>query len=197
MSYLAGKIADWLISLRIIQKEDRELYEYAAYSICITMLPLVFGIVIGGIEGNIKGYIFVIIPFLLFRKFSGGYHANHIAICTMESIALLVITVRIASSNIRFSYILVTTIVFMICLIVNSPIDSENRKLDDYEKKTCKHIVWVLCGVLITVGTLLYLLDYKAELKHIMCGVILTAVMQILGILENVRGRIHFLPWKF
>lgn len=189
MSCLACKIADWLINLRIIQKEDRELYEYAAYSICITMFPLVFGIVIGGIEGNIKGYVFVIIPFLLFRKFSGGYHANHIVICLVESIILLVITVRVASSNIRFSYILVTTIVLMICLIVNSPIDSENRRLDDYEKNTCKHIVWVICGILFVIGILLYILDYSSELRYIMCGVILTAVMQIPGIIEKVRGK--------
>ena len=34
------KIADWLIRCQVITEEDRELYEYAIYSIFLTISPL-------------------------------------------------------------------------------------------------------------------------------------------------------------
>lgn len=186
MSFISSRIIEWLINIQVIDREDRELYEYAVYSICITMLPLFLSIAVGALQRNIKGYVLVIIPFLFLRKFSGGYHAKNAFSCLIESIILLTVFAKIADSCINTFSIILASLLSIIVLVINSPIDSENRRLDDYEKNTCRHVVWVICGILFVIDILLYVLDYRSELRYIMCGVILTAVMQIPGIIEKI-----------
>lgn len=40
MEKCTGKIADWLVKYDVIQETDRELYEYAIYSILLTLSPI-------------------------------------------------------------------------------------------------------------------------------------------------------------
>ena len=41
-----------------------------------TIIPLIMVMIIGGILGLMKNGIVMIIPFLVIRKFSGGFHAK-------------------------------------------------------------------------------------------------------------------------
>ena len=69
-------ISAWLIKHDAIKSEDKELYEYAIYSFFITISPLFLVILISGIMGKLFEGIVVIIPFMVLRKFSGGFHAK-------------------------------------------------------------------------------------------------------------------------
>lgn len=40
MEKCTGKIADWLVKYDAIRETDRELYEYAIYSILLTLSPI-------------------------------------------------------------------------------------------------------------------------------------------------------------
>ncbi len=53
MQKYAGTIITWLICQQAIQEQDRELYTYALYNM-----------------------VLLIIPFMMLRKFSGGFHAK-------------------------------------------------------------------------------------------------------------------------
>ena len=72
----AGKIAQQLWLSEIISEDERELYQYAIFSIMSTIIPLIMVMIIGGILGLMKNGIVMIIPFLVIRKFSGGFHAK-------------------------------------------------------------------------------------------------------------------------
>ena len=69
----AGKIAQQLWLSEIISEDERELYQYAIFSIMSTIIPLIMVMIIGGILGLMKNGIVMIIPFLVIRKFSGGF----------------------------------------------------------------------------------------------------------------------------
>ena len=75
-----GYIRTWLFRHNAIKAEVRVLYEYAIYSLIITVSPLFLVILISGIMGKLCEGIVIIIPFMVLRKFSGGFHASSISL---------------------------------------------------------------------------------------------------------------------
>ena len=60
MEKLTKAITSWLIENSAIEKRDTELYEYAIYSMLITILPLVLVLIIGiGMGTEIEGMIMI------------------------------------------------------------------------------------------------------------------------------------------
>ena len=70
-------IINWLIKSKAIKDNERELYEYALYSIVLLLSPAFISIAIGCIMGIPINGVLMVIPFLFLRKFSGGFHVPH------------------------------------------------------------------------------------------------------------------------
>ena len=81
------KITDWLIRCDAAEEQDRLLYEYAMYSILLTLYPVILAIGIGILFGAARRSILIIVPFVVIRKFSGGYHAKRAGTCLMSSVS--------------------------------------------------------------------------------------------------------------
>ena len=69
-------VVDWMIRQKVINEKEKELYGYALYSVGLLILPLLFAVGIGFILGSIKSGIALVVPFMILRKYSGGYHAK-------------------------------------------------------------------------------------------------------------------------
>lgn len=93
-------ISKWLLNTGAISEDDKELYEYAAYSFLFSLLPLCLVIIIGCAVNMVIEGILMVIPFMLIRKFSGGFHLNSSAVCFVSSTALL--SLFIIHSQIRY-----------------------------------------------------------------------------------------------
>ena len=168
----------WLHIYGAIDEDDEELYEYAAYISIITIFPLILSIFIGYImERGING-ILIMIPFLLIRKFSGGFHTKRAWSCSILSILVMVCLIyltRYCKVNIYFNFV----IFLSICtIIVMSPSDSEKRKLDTREKKIYKIIASVLAIIFGSIYIILCACDQKEYAASIALGIMLTALMQ-------------------
>lgn len=179
ITHCIGVITTWLIKHEAIEAEDRELYEYAVYSLILTFSPLILIIIIGGLMGVIKESILLILPFMIIRKFSGGFHAKHDWTCLCGSCVLLFLCV-FAATNIKCGIVLdIITIAAVISLIVCSPIDSENRRLQGDEKKRYKLVTAVIA--LSFEMVYLMLLFFRAD-TYAVCiavGLILSAGLQV------------------
>lgn len=187
MRYLAESIVTWLIKRETIPQKDRELYEYAAYTFILSMSPVVMVMIIGGIMGQLVESILIIIPFMFIRKFSGGFHAKHAWVCMVFSCGILFLCVYMVA---YIKYGILINIV-MVCaaigLTVFSPIDSENRRLDLSEKKKYKITAIVLTMVFVIIYCLFLLTDNKTYAICIAEGVILTASLQALCLVEKMK----------
>ena len=91
MERCTGKITDWLIKCGAIPETDRELYEYAIYSILLSLSPMLLALAIGALFGSAVQGVLTITPFVILRKFSGGYHAKSARVCFISSSLLLVL----------------------------------------------------------------------------------------------------------
>lgn len=183
------KIADWLISCQVISEEDRELYEYAIYSIFLTMSPLLLAIVFGYLFGAVWQSVLIILPFVVVRKFSGGYHAKKAGICLISSSLLLVLCI-ILSFCVECNWMLLfVTILSAISLMSFSPIESKNRLLSRDEQVYYKKITAVIVVSFVIIDLLLFMFHLYASVVCISIGLILSAGLQYPCILNKLICR--------
>lgn len=121
----------------------------------------------------------MIIPFMLLRKFSGGYHAKTLFRCMIISCLLLFLCMEI-TIHISYSWnILMFAGIAGSSLIIQSPIDSENKRLEEVQKRQYRKIV---CGFVMFFLALIFILWKLNAQKYavsIAVGIWLSAGLQI------------------
>lgn len=139
-----NSIAEWLIECDIVKETEKELYSYALYSFFLSLSPLLMTIGFGLLMGCVKQSLVLILPFLVIRKFSGGYHTKHLWSCFLCS-CLLVPLCLIVSFYCKCHWQLgIVTVAAAVSLVIFSPIEHPNNPLCQKEKKRYKKIVVIL-----------------------------------------------------
>ena len=179
--FVSSGIVKWLLDSEAISQQDKELYEYAAYSLLFSIIPLVLVIVVSALMGMLPQGITFVIPFLLLRKFSGGYHLKSPGICFCVSVAvILLFMLAIKHLILANTYLqcIPVVVVSAIQLIVFSPIDSEARELSEKERTAFKRIVCVLTVIFACLFGTTILLGFYWPAICISASVFLTACLQ-------------------
>lgn len=186
ISKITNGIATWLIKCETIDETDRELYEYAVHSLWLNIAPMLLILLFGTVMDKVLEGIVMIIPFMAIRKFSGGYHAKKEWHCLVSSSLLLALCVYLAGkmeySMILNSFVIASTI----SLIVFSPIDTENRRLDTEEKRCYKKCTCVIAFIVMVVYFLLVKLGICHYAVCIAIGLMLSAGVQFPCICKRI-----------
>lgn len=186
MEKCANAIAAWLVDSGVIEATDRELYIYAVHSLLISVSTLILSMVFGSIMGRFVQSVVLIIPFIIIRKFSGGYHTKHSFTCLVGSCLLLLLCIAMTSCVECNIGLAVVTLWAMVSLMIYSPVDSENRRLNATEKKRYKRITIVLTVIFGAVCVMLYILGVNTYTVCVSIGLILAAGMQVPCIVQRV-----------
>ena len=179
MQGIKEAVADWLIRETVIEESERELYEYAVHSFFMLIAPLFMAIVIGLFFDEFEMSIVLILPFMMLRKYSGGYHAKRQWVCLLLSSALLIACFLLARCSQAGIVLSVAVCVAALSLADFSPVDSQNRRLTEEEivsfGKTCK----ILIAVFVVLYFLLLLGRAYTCATYLAYGIILPAVLQL------------------
>jgi len=135
LSYVSRHIVDWLILKKAVEEEDRELYEYAAYNLIFTSIPLGAFLIVCGIIGYFVKGLLLLTALLAVRRYSGGFHAKTPFGCMCISSAVLAICFVYSTIVQNGLFVGIVTAVSAAGVFILSPIDSENRRLDMEEKR--------------------------------------------------------------
>lgn len=152
---LAGKMAQWLLKAGAIEENEKELYEYAVFSFLFSLFPLCLVMVIGGISGMLIEGVLMILPFMLIRKFSGGYHLDSSVVCFVSSTLLLsaaLALINIITSAGAYKVFLCAAAVAALQIFVCSPIDSEAGKLSEKERVVFRTIARLMVVVFLPLS---------------------------------------------
>ena len=182
-------IVTWLIKHETICSDDRELYEYAVYSLILSFMPLIIIMIMGSFMGKTKESILVILPFMIIRKYSGGYHAKHDWTCFLGSCGLLFFCIYMAAHIPCSTGLCIVTFIAVVSLCICSPIDSENRRLTSVEKKRYK---LTACGIAVVFFALFVLLKFLKADIYAVCvavGLILPSLLQLPYIIAVVWNK--------
>lgn len=190
MKHLAGMITTWLIRQEAISVDDRELYEYAAHSFFLAIAPFVYALIIGGMMGELGASLILVVPFAVIRKYSGGFHAKREWTCLVSS-CLLLFGCILAATRIHASMLLDGLVLLgTLWLIVFSPIDSENRRLEADEKKLRKREAAVLSLFFFLIYIVLLSLGKERNAVCIGVGILQTAGLQVPCILQKMTEKV-------
>lgn len=178
-------ITDWLEKKGEINHKDFDLYYYASYSLIITVLPVGLALVVGWTMGTPINSLLVILPFVLIRKYSGGYHAKNTGVCMFLSATILCVFTWISSHVVWSKWFIAMVLASVLSLFIFSPIESINRELNDVEKRCYKKMTMCLLGVLLL---LILALDRLSKPRIAVCistGIILSASLQVPCVVQN------------
>lgn len=184
----ADVIADWLIDCGMAKEIDKELYSYAAYSLLLSLSPLLLAIVCGLFMGCVGQSIMIVMPFVIIRKFSGGYHTRNPWSCLLWS-SLLLLLCMVLSFYIKPGWGLeIITVGAAVSLIAFSPIDNENRVLDEKESCNYKRITTILVFAFLIVDTGFFFCGLPIYSACISIGTILSAGLQYPCVLKKLAN---------
>lgn len=185
---LSSRIAKWLEQEGAISGENNGLFSYAVYSLLFGLLPIFIVVLLGFAFGMVREGLLMITPFMLIRKFSGGYHMDSPKACVVFSTMLLTLAMGFIKLIVRGEcMVLLTTLVSLsvICLSVFGPIDNDFRKLTKKEHQlfheiscTLAVISWVVYIAMCKVLSIQYVAAFGV-------GILLAAVLQILGVVAK------------
>ena len=135
--------------------------------------PLILAGGVGVGLGSVKHGVALIFPFMVLRKFSGGYHAKNLHTCIFESGFLLFLCIMLSMHVQCDLKLAIATVIASVSLITFSPIDSENRRLDTNEKRTYKKttVFFVILLALFLLGKYIYTICFSV-------GILLIAGLQ-------------------
>lgn len=178
---IAAVTAKWLLRAGAISASDVELYEYGIYSFLFTLCPLGLVLIISIFLNMIVEGILLIIPFILIRKFCGGFHFQSSILCGIVSTAVLtafLMGVRLVVSAGSFGWWALLLFYAAIQIAIFSPIDSEGRRLTQNEKKVFKKIAIALSFITLIVCAGLAVLHQMWAAVSVGSGMILSAALQ-------------------
>lgn len=157
---LSSRIAKWLEQEGAISGENNGLFSYAVYSLLFGLLPIFIVVLLGFAFGMVREGLLMITPFMLIRKFSGGYHLDSPKLCICFSIALLALAIGFIKIIVRGRYVAILTVLVslsVICLCVFSPVDNDSRRLTDKERQLFRKIAHILVVVAVAVYLIMYI----------------------------------------
>lgn len=144
---LSKKAASKLFSSGVIDEADQALYEYALNTVLSGVLHFGTCIALGAAFGITPASLALFIPFIIIRKFAGGFHASTPLKCYLFSVAtniFLLAVVKWLPLNIAWIYYILLILPLAI-VVFFSPIDTPEKPLNTKEKKVFKAISIVLC----------------------------------------------------
>lgn len=187
---MSEAIATWLEKEGVVLKGEQSLFAYAVYSFLFGLLPVGIVMILGASFGMFGESVFLILPFMLIRKFSGGYHLESPEWCFVFSALLLTLALGLAkvldgTKQIEFLTLLVFLAVASLCIF--SPIDNDAKPLNGKERYLFRKIARILAITSLVVYLVLGMALSSRFTTAFGVGVLLVAVLQLPCVLKKVR----------
>jgi len=162
---LAEDITFYLITNKIIDIEDREVYIYGLELLISTLLTSISILIIAAFIGEMpSAIIFLLIHFLL-KSYTGGYHAEYYFVCYISSIITFIVLIILKNRIILTYKPLVGAILLVVSMIIIfkfAPVTNKNNPKTEGEIAKNKKIARKRAIILSSISIIGYLI--KSEL---------------------------------
>ena len=127
---LSARLADRLFNHGVIAEEDKDIYVYGFQLLISFLFSTSLVLLIGAVLGKIAETLAFLIVYILLRSFSGGYHANSYAVCTIVTVSVYLIVILMSSLvNVNLIAYLSLFILGIILLALMAPVRHPNKKI--------------------------------------------------------------------
>lgn len=179
---MSEAIAMWLELEGTVSHEDHSLFAYAAFSFLFGLLPIGIVLLLGLCFGMVSEGLVLIIPFMLLRKFCGGFHLKSPKACFAITVSILALTLGLVKQIIRTgttTSLSVLVCVSAISLFIFSPVENPARVLSDRERGVFR----IISRMLTFISLAIYVhLSRHASIRFASAfgaGIVLVGLLQI------------------
>lgn len=185
---LSEILTDKLISMQIINVEEKDIYSYGFKQGLLLFLNMITMILIGLFFNMIWQSVIFIIAYSILRIYAGGYHASTPFRCYLFSVVLITTVLRLIKLISWNSFIcFIITTVSGINILLIAPVEDANKPLDQEEKKNFKKRINIILSILIVFALLFWLKGGKQISICIIMGICLNSVMLVLGKIKDIK----------
>lgn len=184
---IAVHIVDKLIEYNTINSDDRDIYKFGINQIFTNLFNFITVILIGLAIDSVKEAVFFFTAFIPLRIFAGGFHSRTPLRCYIySSIITAAVLLAMRYINIPLLIYCLLYIVSSVIIVCFAPVEDVNKPLDDLEKKVYKNRtvkIWIIESIAFIIFELLKM---YAFMKCFLYSIILSAVLIVLGIINNM-----------
>lgn len=180
---ISRKLANFLC--KDDNEETFELYKYAVYIVLSSILHIVTIIILGVCFNLLIESILFYGSFISIRKFAGGYHAKTPTRCYIFSVIsflFVLLLIHIINNESCFSgyWWIIFEYLFVIVICKLSPLDTDNKLLNDKERMVYKGVTIVITNILCIISSMLINFEYFELAASIAFGIILSLIVLIM-----------------
>lgn len=186
--FVSSALTAWLVREKAILTEDTQLYAYAVYSLIWGLLPVIISLLLGMLFGLVIESLVLVLPFILLRKFSGGFHLKSPALCLFCSTALLsgaLMAIKELLTIPNPTLLTLFVLLAVLSLWLHSPISSVEKKLSCKEIRVFRMVARSIAFFCLTGYILLTFTQQFTISVPLGIGTILTAILQMPCILKQ------------
>lgn len=191
MDAILSRITSFLANNDNFDEERLEVIRYGIEILLLKVLFFIASMLLGVLLLSFWECLLFTLSFSAIRSLAGGYHADTRMKCFIQSMcmlmAVLVILKLIQRNLFSCEIVLCLSVIAAVIIWLISPIDTENKRLTNEERKILKikSRSVLIIETVICVST--YLLNYGKVAYSIMLALIATAVLMIIGGLKNTK----------
>ena len=180
---LSARLADRLFNHGVIAEEDKDIYVYGFQLLISFLFSTSLVLLIGAVLGKIAETLAFLIVYILLRSFSGGYHANSYAVCTIVTVSVYLIVILMSSLvNVNLIAYLSLFILGIILLALMAPVRHPNKKISSKDTIKYKIISLGLFSIFVCIG--IYMLSRNIKLAN---SVFYTLCADVTNLFPNCR----------
>lgn len=155
VGYIKTHIVNGWIDRKLIEEEDRELYEYGIEITVEFIVNIITTIILALITREIIPCIFMYGSFMVLRSYSGGIHAKTFIRCYFYSTLVILVTLIF----IRFGLVNIWVyrgfaLVNLVYLWRTEPVESENKVVNEREKVVFRHKEKIVMSVILFISVI-------------------------------------------
>jgi accessory gene regulator B len=184
----SNTITENLVKSGTITSADKEVYLFGIQQGFVILLNILTTIVLGILLETLWQILLFTISYIGLRSFAGGYHAKTPQRCYIMS-TILTLVVALLQKYIALSVasyiglLLFSTII----ILVLSPVENNNKPLDDLEKRVYRRTSIIVCLIEVLITITLLLLNIAFVGSCIIWAMFVVSIMMILGTVHFPR----------
>lgn len=156
---LSKELSTLLAANKVIPMEHIEIYAYGLELFLFKSTFYLIVLIIALLCNSVLVSLAFLVSFLGLRQYTGGYHCRTSGMCMTVSLLLYLSMLLIYHLDISraASTLIVLSILSFIVILIFSPRENKNKKLDNREKKIYRIVSLVISTILLASSCLSYI----------------------------------------
>lgn len=181
---IAAFITSKMLALSVIEEDDRELYCYGYFLLITRFFFFLVTAITGFLAGVLLESVVFYGMFMLLRTYAGGVHAKTERQCTVLTTITLsasILGIKVMGQILSMLVPLAMLAFGSISIALLSPLDTQEKPLDESEKKHYRLICLILVALCIISAMISRLLRLNTVYYPIVASVFLEGVLLCIG----------------